>query len=100
MRASFVAKELGTGLRRNLTMTLALVVSVAVSLTLFGTALLMRTQVERMKGYWYDKIEVSIFLCGPNSTAVTCTGNVTPEQRDAIQGAIQSLTPTVQAWYY
>jgi len=100
MRPSFIAKELGTGLRRNLTMTIALVVSVAVSLTLFGTALLMRTQVERMKGYWYDKIEVSIFLCGPNSTAATCTGTVTDEQRAAIQTAIQGLTPTVQAWYY
>ncbi len=100
MRPSFIAKELGTGLRRNLTMTIALVVSVAVSLTLFGTALLMRTQVERMKGYWYDKIEVSIFLCGPNSTAVTCTGTVSDEQRAAIQAAIQGLTPTVQSWYY
>ena len=84
MRLSFLASEVRGGLRRNATMTIALVVSVAVSLTLFGTALLMRAQVDRMKGYWYDKIEVSIFLCGPNSLAYTCTGAVTDAQREAV----------------
>jgi cell division transport system permease protein len=43
-------------------MTVALIVSVAVSLSLVGAALLLSSQVDRMKGYWYDKIEVSIFL--------------------------------------
>jgi cell division transport system permease protein len=64
MRFSFVSKEVGSGLRRNFTMTVALIVSVAVSLSLVGAALLLSSQVDRMKGYWYDKIEVSIFLCG------------------------------------
>ncbi|MEI6405304.1 MAG: permease-like cell division protein FtsX [Actinomycetes bacterium] len=100
MRASFLAREVSGGLRRNLTMTLALVVSVAVSLTLFGTALLMRAQVDRMKGYWYDKIEVSVFLCGPNSMVYTCTGSVTDTQRSAILDELKSLKPTVQHVYY
>ena len=42
MRVSFIAREVGGGLRRNFTMTVALIVSVAVSLTLFGAQDLLR----------------------------------------------------------
>lgn len=100
MRFSFVRSEVGNGLRRNFTMTVALIVSVAVSLALVGAALLMRAQVDRMKGYWYDKIEVSIFLCGNTSVAFTCTGTVTDEQRNNIEGVLGSLSPTVQEIFY
>lgn len=100
MRYAFVSREVKAGLKRNLTMTMALIVSVAVSLTLFGTALLLRAQVDRMKGYWYDKIEVSIFLCGNTSVAYTCAGAVTEEQRNTIKTTLEGLTPTVQEVYY
>lgn len=100
MRFSFVRSEVANGLRRNFTMTVALIVSVAVSLALVGAALLMRAQVDRMKGYWYDKIEVSIFLCGKNSVAFTCTGTVTAEQRANIETVLGSLAPTVQEIFY
>ncbi|MSV54826.1 MAG: FtsX-like permease family protein [Actinobacteria bacterium] len=100
MRMSFITKEVGNGLRRNFTMTVALIVSVAVSLSLVGAALLMSAQVDRMKGYWYDKIEVSIFLCGKSSVAFTCTGTVTPSQRTNIESILGSLSPTVQDVFY
>ena len=100
MRMSFISKEVGNGLRRNFTMTVALIVSVAVSLSLVGAALLMSAQVDRMKGYWYDKIEVSIFLCGKTSVAFTCTGTVTAEQRTNIESILGSLAPTVQDIFY
>ena len=100
MRMSFITKEVGNGLRRNFTMTVALIVSVAVSLSLVGAALLMSAQVDRMKGYWYDKIEVSIFLCGKTSVAFTCTGTVTTEQRTNIESILGSLAPTVQDVFY
>ena len=100
MRFSFVRSEVANGLRRNFTMTVALIVSVAVSLALVGSALLMRAQVDRMKGYWYDKIEVSIFLCGKTSVAFTCTGTVTAEQRANIETVLGSLAPTVQEIFY
>ncbi|BAJ28698.1 MULTISPECIES: permease-like cell division protein FtsX [Kitasatospora] len=63
MRAQFVLSEIGVGLRRNLTMTIAVVVSVALSLALAGASLLVRDQVNSMKDYWYDKVEVSIYFC-------------------------------------
>jgi cell division transport system permease protein len=82
MRASFVLSEIGIGLRRNLTMTIAGVVTVAVSLGIFGAGLLVQRQVSAMKDFWYDKVEVSIFLCGAESKAANCNGSaVTEEQR-------------------
>ena len=99
MRFSFVSKEVGNGLRRNFTMTVALIVSVAVSLSLVGAALLMSAQVDRMKGYWYDKIEVSIFLCGNTSVAFTCTGTVTAEQRTNIETVLGSLESVQEVFY-
>ena len=99
MRFSFVSKEVGNGLRRNFTMTVALIVSVAVSLSLVGAALLMSAQVDRMKGYWYDKIEVSIFLCGNTSVAFTCTGAVTDEQRTNIETVLGTLDSVQDVFY-
>ena len=63
MRAGFLFKEVRIGLRRNLTMTFAVMITVAISLTLLGVGLLSNSQVRVMKDYWYDKIEVSVFLC-------------------------------------
>ena len=99
MRFSFVSKEVGNGLRRNFTMTVALIVSVAVSLSLVGAALLMSAQVDRMKGYWYDKIEVSIFLCGNTSVAFTCTGAVTAEQLTNIETVLGTLESVQEIFY-
>ncbi|MEZ5117101.1 MAG: permease-like cell division protein FtsX [Candidatus Nanopelagicales bacterium] len=101
MRARFVLSEVAIGLRRNLTMTLAVVITVAVSLALFGTGLLVRAQVETMKDFWYDKVEVSIFLCGENSDVPSCAGGaVTQAQRDQIEADLESLRPLVQEVYY
>jgi cell division transport system permease protein len=99
MRFSFIRKEVGSGLRRNFTMTVALIVSVAVSLSLVGAALLMSAQVDRMKGYWYDKIEVSIFLCGNSSIAFTCTGAVTDEQRKNVETILGTLDSVQDIFY-
>ena len=71
MRARLILNEVGIGLRRNLTMTIALVITFAVSLGLLGGALLVRDQVDVMKDYWYDKVQVSIFLCTKNSDATS-----------------------------
>ncbi|GAA1526924.1 permease-like cell division protein FtsX [Streptomyces albidochromogenes] len=94
MRAQFVLSEIGVGLRRNLTMTFAVVISVALSLALFGGALLMREQVSTMKGYWYDKVNVSIFFCNKNDaeTIPRCSkGAVTAEQKKEIETDLDKM---------
>ncbi len=100
MRARFLLSEVRIGLRRNLTMTFAVVITVAISLSLLGIGLLSNSQVSAMKDYWYNKIEVSVYLCGSLSDSPSCSGGVvTPAQRLQIQQDLQAL-PVVQDVYY
>ncbi len=100
MRAQFVLSEIGIGLRRNLTMTIAVIVTVAISLTLFGAGLLIRSQVGTMKDYWYDRVEVSVYLCGETSTSPTCNGAaISDEQRGQLLDDLERI-PQVQEVYY
>ena len=100
MRAQFVLSEIGIGLRRNLTMTVAVVVTVAISLALFGSGLLIRQQVETMKDFWYDKVEVSVYLCGELSRAATCNGAAVSEQQRAELLADLEAMPEVREVFY
>ena len=54
-------------------MTLAVIMTMWVSLSLFGAGLLASQQVDLMKGKWYDKIEISIFLCAKDTAATSVT---------------------------
>lgn len=82
-------------------MTLAVIITVAVSLGLFGASLLVSSQVSTMKDFWYDKVEVSIFLCGRNSDTPSCAGGaVTKAQRDQINSDLESLRPLVEDIFY
>jgi cell division transport system permease protein len=100
VRAQFVLSEIGIGLRRNLTMTIAVVVTVAISLALFGSGLLIRKQVETMKDFWYDKVEVSVYLCGAQSRAATCDGRaVSDAQRAELEADLRAM-PEVDEVYY
>ncbi|WP_228977225.1 permease-like cell division protein FtsX [Streptomyces sp. DH12] len=94
MRAQFVLSEIGVGLRRNLTMTFAVIVSVALSLALFGGAVLMGQQVNAMKDFWYDKVNVTVYLCNKNDAEVseTCSkGAVTAQQKEQIESDLKKL---------
>ncbi|MER7045658.1 MULTISPECIES: permease-like cell division protein FtsX [Streptomyces] len=94
MRAQFVLSEIGVGLRRNLTMTFAVIVSVALSLALFGGALLMSQQVNTMKDFWYDKVNVSIFLCNKNDATISRScgkGAVTDQQKHQIEADLKKM---------
>ncbi len=100
MRAQFVLSEIGIGLRRNLTMTIAVVVTVAISLALFGAGLLIRSQVDVMKDYWYDRVEVSVFLCGAESQAPTCSGTAVGDaERAALLSELEAM-PQVDRVFY
>lgn len=100
MRAGFLMSEVRIGLRRNMTMTFAVIITVAISLSLLGIGLLANSQVSAMKDYWYNKIEVSVYLCGTLSESPSCgNGVVTPEQRLQIQQDLKAI-PVVEEVYY
>jgi cell division transport system permease protein len=100
MRATFILSEIGIGLRRNLTMTLAMIITTGVSLAFLGAAVLFNQQVNVSKDFWYDKVEVSVFLCGDVSNAPSCAGGaITQAQRDQIRSDLEKM-PQVQKIYY
>jgi cell division transport system permease protein len=81
-------------------MTFAVVVTTAISLSLLGIGLLSNAQVGAMKDYWYDKIEVSVFLCGNLSDSPSCAaGVVTADQRLSIQQDLQEMTVVDSVFY-
>ncbi|MDQ0030125.1 permease-like cell division protein FtsX [Arthrobacter bambusae] len=82
MRLAFILGEIGSGLRRNLSMVISVVLVTFVSLTFVGAAGMLQMQINQMKGYWYDKVQVAIFLCSDSSTSTGCaSGAVTKEQQ-------------------
>ena len=89
MRVNFVLSEVATGLRRNLTMTVAMILTTAISLGLMGTGLLIAGMISEMKEIYYDKVQVSIFLAD----------GVTPEQRTAIEQELDA-SPEVAGFIY
>jgi len=101
MRAQFVLQEVWTGLRRNLTMTIALIVVVAISLSLLGTGLLFVKQVDNTRTYWQGKVQLSVYLCTATSVSERCHANgpTTTAEKAQIRHDLQSL-PQVEAVYY
>ncbi|HEX9543426.1 MAG TPA: permease-like cell division protein FtsX [Streptosporangiaceae bacterium] len=93
MRAQFVFTEVWTGLRRNLTMTVALIVVVAISLSLLGTGLLFVKQVDQTRTYWQGRVQLSIYLCTATSVSPQCRANgpATPAEKQQIQNDLNTL---------
>jgi cell division transport system permease protein len=62
MRASFVFSEVVTGLRRNITMTIAMILTTAVSLAMLGGGLLIVRTIDKMKTDYMADVEVAVYL--------------------------------------
>ena len=89
MRAKYVLNEVLVGLWRNVTMTIAMIITMSVSLTMLGASVLLYMQVDQMKDFYYGEIEVSIFL----------REDVNDSQRQAINQAIDT-NPLVESKTY
>jgi cell division transport system permease protein len=101
MRAQFVFSEVWIGLRRNLTMTVALVVVVAISLSLLGTGLMFVKQVDNTRAYWQSRVQLSIYLCSPGTLGGTCdkNGPVTQAEITTIQQELNNNKDIVSATF-
>jgi cell division transport system permease protein len=89
MRVNFVLSEVAAGLRRNLTMTVAMILTTGISLGLMGTGLLIANMIGDMRAIYYDKIQVSIYLAE----------GITDEQRNAIASTLDA-SPEVKNYIY
>ncbi|MBO3745016.1 permease-like cell division protein FtsX [Streptosporangiaceae bacterium NEAU-GS5] len=94
MRANFIFSEVWIGLRRNLTMTIAVVVTVAVGMALLGIGLMINSQVGRLSSYWNDQVEVNVYLCkAKDDPFPKCRDHpaLSDEQKAALKGEIQGM---------
>ncbi|WP_054814917.1 permease-like cell division protein FtsX [Nocardia arizonensis] len=62
MRASFLFSEVFTGLRRNVTMTIAMILTTAVSLAMLGGGLLSVRMADKTEQYFTGRLEVRFYL--------------------------------------
>jgi cell division transport system permease protein len=89
MRLKYILNEVLVGLWRNVTMTVAMIITMSVSLAMLGASVLLYMQVDQMKSYYYGEIEVSVFL----------KTDITDTQRQAIDAAI-AQSPLVKSRTY
>lgn len=93
MRLQLILGEALTGLRRNASMVISVVLVTFVSLTFVGAAMLMQMQISKMQDYWAERAQVAVFMCRDDSTATTCVdGAATGEQLDAVAAQLESTT--------
>jgi cell division transport system permease protein len=93
MRLGLILGEVAQGFRRNLSMVVSVVLVTFISLTFFGTAILLQFQISQMKGYWYDRAEVAIYFCIDISSAENCNGAAaTQSQVDDVEAELTSST--------
>ncbi len=91
MRLRFVLGQLASGLRRNLSMTISVILVTFISLLFVGAAALLQIQIGNMKDDWYDRVEVSVFMCPSDSAVPTCAGGeVSEEQLDEVRALLES----------
>jgi cell division transport system permease protein len=99
MRFQFVVSELAISLRRNVTMTAAAIVTITISLTLLGGALMIRDGAGSLEHDLLNSIEVSVYLqpaCGTPNAPANC---VTPAEQAQIQQTLTQL-PQVKGVTY
>jgi cell division transport system permease protein len=91
MTLRYVFTELGSGLRRNLTMHLAVVLTLFVSLTLAGCGILLQREAKVITDTLGSDLQILVNLCtAENPThSPNCHGEVTKVQEQEVQSALQ-----------
>ncbi|HEV7887741.1 MAG TPA: permease-like cell division protein FtsX [Acidimicrobiales bacterium] len=86
----YVVRETASNLRRNLLMTTAAVLTVAVSLSLFGGSLLAKKGIDRATLRWRGGVDLSVFLDPKGS----------PDQADAIGNKLRAMPEVKKFTFY
>jgi len=92
VRFGFLVNEVLTGLRRNVTMTVAMILTTAISIGLFGGGLLVVRLADQSRDIYLDRVESQVFLTNdvsandPTCDADPCkTLRTTIEDRDDVR---------------
>lgn len=103
MRFTFVLSQVGQGLKRNLAMTISVILVTCVSLLFVGAAALLQIQISNLKATWYGKIEISVSMCAQDDTAPQCHGEeASKEQIADVKKILESdkLKPYIDKVYF
>jgi cell division transport system permease protein len=98
MQLRYVFTELGQGLRRNLSMHIAVILTLFVSLTLVGLGLLLNQQADKAAQHWGSQLQITVWLCKDKDDNPACTGEVTDTQKAAIEKVVEE-NPEVAGYH-
>lgn len=86
MRFGFLVNEVLTGLRRNVTMTVAMILTTAISIGLFGGGLLVVRLADQSRAIYLDRVESQVFLTDDvSANDPTCDAEPCKGLRQAIE---------------
>ncbi|MCH9702321.1 MAG: permease-like cell division protein FtsX [Actinomycetia bacterium] len=86
MRFGFLINEVLTGLRRNVTMTVAMILTTAISIGLFGGGLLVVRLADQSRAIYLDRVESQVFLTNEVSASdPTCDADPCKALRSQIE---------------
>ncbi|HEX3545289.1 MAG TPA: permease-like cell division protein FtsX [Mycobacterium sp.] len=86
MRFGFLINEVLTGLRRNVTMTVAMILTTAISIGLFGGGLLVVRLADQSRNIYLDRVESQVFLTNDvSANDPTCDANPCKALRKTIE---------------
>jgi cell division transport system permease protein len=91
--------ELGQGLRRNISMHLAVVLTLFVSLTLVGMGVLLNQQATKAADHWGSELQITVWLCKDRDQNAACVGEVTDAQKQAITDVVEE-NPEVAGYHF
>ena len=85
MRFGFLFNEVLTGLRRNVTMTVAMILTTAISIGLFGGGLLVVRLADNSRAIYLDRVESQVFLTSDvSANDQTCASEPCKALKDKI----------------
>src|SRR6266496_6004535 len=92
MRASFVMSGVGQGLRRNVLMSVSLIMITFVALYFLGGSWLSNQEISKFRSQYVDKLNVSVYLCGPAPyvPGSNCKHSTTTAEKDALGAKLRS----------
>ncbi|MGE2834806.1 permease-like cell division protein FtsX [Mycobacterium sp. SMC-4] len=86
MRFGFLVNEVLTGLRRNVTMTVAMVLTTAISIGLFGGGMLVVRLADQSRAIYLDRVESQVFLTNDvSANDPTCDADPCKALRQTIE---------------
>ena len=89
MKIRFVLKEAFTGLTRNVTMTVAMIITTAISLALLATGVLITNMTADTKELYLDRIEVMVQLDDDiSANDIDCSSDACAQLRDTLEADV------------